>query len=152
MGTETQGKITIRRGESRDAQAIYRIGTLCFTDAWREETVAHDLEQPLSRYWVAEVDGQVAAFACFWFVVDELQLVNIGVEPSRRRLGIAENLLRCGMEEAKKCGLTHMSLEVRTGNLPAQHLYKKYGLEIASLRKGAYEHPKEDGYIMTRTL
>ena len=69
MGTETQGKIIIRRGEARDAQAIYRIGTLCFTDAWREETVAHDLAQPLSRYWVAEVNHQVAAFACFWFVV-----------------------------------------------------------------------------------
>ena len=152
MGTETQGKIIIRRGEARDAQAIYRIGTLCFTDAWREETVAHDLAQPLSRYWVAEVNHQVAAFACFWFVVDELQLVNIGVEPAMRRMGIAERLLRSGMEEAKKCGLAHMSLEVRIGNLPAQHLYKKYGLEIASLRKGAYEHPAEDGYIMTRTL
>ena len=90
MGTETQGKIIIRRGEARDAQAIYRIGTLCFTDAWREETVAHDLAQSLSRYWVAEVNHQVAAFACFWFVVDELQLVNIGVEPAMRRMGIAE--------------------------------------------------------------
>ena len=76
MGTETQGKIIDPPGEARDAQAIYRIGTLCFTDAWREETVAHDLAQPLSRYWVAEVNHQVAAFACFWFVVDELQLVN----------------------------------------------------------------------------
>ena len=84
--------------------------------------------------------------------MDELQLVNIGVEPAMRRMGIAERLLRSGMEEAKKCGLTHMSLEVRIGNLLAQHLYKKYGLEIASLRKGAYEHPAEDGYIMTRTL
>ena len=77
MGTETQGKIIIRRGEARDAKAIYRIGTLCFTDAWREETVAHDLAQPLSRYWVAEVNHQVAAFACFWFIVDELQLIYI---------------------------------------------------------------------------
>ena len=95
MGTETQGKIIIRRGEARDAQAIYRIGTLCFTDAWREETVAHDLAQPLSRYWVAEGQSSGGGLSLlFRFVVDELQLVNIGVEPAMRRMGIAERLLR----------------------------------------------------------
>ena len=43
-------------------------------------------------------------------------------------------------------------LEVRVTNLPAQALYRKYGLKVVSLRKNVYSSPMEDGYIMTCKL
>ena len=39
-------------------------------------------------------------------------------------------------------------LEVRTSNEKAQNLYRKYGFKVLGLRKGVYDLPKEDGYIM----
>ena len=112
----------------------------------------HDLEQPLSHYWVAESEQQVIAFACFWFVVDELQLVNIAVEEPFRRQGIAKKLLDAGIKEAKEYEIKTMFLEVRVSNEPAQIFYKKQGLSIVALRKDVYQLPKEDGYIMTKVL
>lgn len=152
MGETTRESVIIRPATRADANFIYHIGTHCFTDAWKKETVMHDLEQPLSHYWVAESDQQVIAFACFWLVVDELQLVNIAVEAPFRRQGIAKKLLDAGIKEAKEYEIKTMFLEVRVSNEPAQIFYKKQGLSIVALRKDVYQFPKEDGYIMTKVL
>lgn len=152
MGKETRKEFLIREGLLEDAEAIYEIGRKCFTDAWRKETVAHDLRQPLSRYLVAEIENEVVAFACFWFVADEAQLVNVGVHPDFRRLGIAKELIQKGIEKGLEEAMETLYLEVRVSNLPAQTLYKKLGLEILTRRKEVYDLPKEDGFIMSGKL
>lgn len=152
MGTETSGEINIREAGPADARTVYEIGRLCFSDAWREETVRADMERPHSLYFAAEKDGEMLGYACFWFIADESQLVNIGVRPEARRQGAAEALLERGMEAARERAMASMYLEVRVSNLPAQALYRKYGFAVQALRKGVYDLPREDGYIMARTL
>lgn len=149
MGTETPGsKITIREATAHDVHAIYEIGTECFSDAWREETVRNDLKRDGALYLIAERDKEILGYACYWYVLDEAQLVNIGVTPQARRRGIADQLVTEGLAIAKEKGMTSMYLEVRVSNLPAQALYRKYGFTVKALRKQVYELPVEDGYIM----
>ena len=145
---ETAQEVLIEKADRADASAIYEIGKLCFSDAWREETVFHDMEGPQSEYFIAKVDGKVAGYGCFWFVLDEGQLVNIGVHPEFRRLGIGARLLEAGLAECRKRAMKTLFLEVRTSNEKAQNLYRKYGFKVLGLRKGVYDLPKEDGYIM----
>ena len=152
MGTETSGEPLIREAAAKDAHAIYEIGTKCFTDAWHEETVAADLSKPHSAYLVAEKNGAVVGYACSWYVVDEAQLVNIGVSKKERRRGIADSLMKALLAEAKARGMVSIYLEVRTSNVAAQALYRKYGFTVKALRKGVYDLPKEDGFIMGRPL
>ena len=152
MGTETSGEPLIREAAAKDAHAIYEIGTECFTDAWHEETVAADLSKPHSAYLVAEKNGAVVGYACSWYVVDEAQLVNIGVSKKERRRGMADLLMKALLAEAKTRGMASMYLEVRTSNVAAQALYRKYGFTVKALRKGVYDLPKEDGFIMGRPL
>lgn len=148
MGETTQ-QILIRQGRTSDTDRIYEIGTLCFTDVWRRETVTHDLEDNHSSWYiVAEVDGQVVGYGCFWFVADEGQLVNIGVDPAFRRRKLGELLLQKGIEEAKQREMKTMFLEVRVSNTPAQKMYEKFGFQNLGLRKKVYELPVEDGYVM----
>ena len=129
MGETTQ-QVLIREANSSDIDRIYEIGTLCFTDAWRKETVAHDLEDNHSSWYiVAEVDGNVVGYGCFWFVADEGQLVNIGVHPSFRRRKLGELLLQKGIEEAQNRQMKTMFLEVRVSNTPAQQMYEKFGFQ-----------------------
>ena len=55
---KTAREILIREAEEKDVSAIYDIGCLCFSDAWRRETVHHDLmENEHSFYLVVEEDG-----------------------------------------------------------------------------------------------
>ena len=152
MGTETSGEPLIREAAAKDAHAIYEIGTECFTDAWHEETVAADLSKPHSAYLVAVKEGAVVGYACSWYVVDEAQLVNIGVSKKERRRGIADSLMKALLAEAKTRGMASIYLEVRTSNVAAQALYRKYGFTVKALRKGVYDLPKEDGFIMGRPL
>lgn len=145
---ETAREILIEKADIPYVHDIYEIGKLCFSDAWREETVLHDMEGPQSEYFIAKVDGKVAGYGCFWFVLDEGQLVNIGVRPEFRRLGIGALILEAGLAECRKRAMKTLFLEVRTSNEKAQNLYKKYGFKVLGLRKGVYDLPKEDGYIM----
>ena len=145
---ETAREILIERADTPHVHDIFEIGKLCFSDAWREETVFHDMEGPQSEYFIAKVDGKVAGYGCFWFVLDEGQLVNIGVHPEFRRLGIGARLLEAGLAECRKRAMKTLFLEVRTSNEKAQNLYRKYGFKVLGLRKGVYDLPKEDGYIM----
>ena len=92
---KTAREILIREAAEKDVSAIYDIGCLCFSDAWRRETVHHDLmENEHSFYLVAEEDGFITGYGCFWFIAGEAQLVNIGVRPCCRRQGIAPYI--CG--------------------------------------------------------
>ena len=142
-------KILIRQANCKDADAIYQIGKVCFTDAWRKETVIHDLtENQSSWYLVAEVEGRVIGYGCFWFVSDEGQLVNIGVHPDLRKQGWGEAILMQGIQEAKHRKMRNLFLEVRVSNQSAQSLYHKLGFQNLGLRKSIYDLPLEDGYVM----
>lgn len=150
---KTAREILIREAEEKDVDAIYDIGHLCFSDAWRRETVRHDLmENEHSFYLVAEEDGFITGYGCFWFIADEGQLVNIGVRPENRRQGIARLLLQKGIEEARKRNMLTMFLEVRVSNLSAQKMYETFGFKNLGLRKNVYDLPIEDGYVMERAL
>lgn len=150
---KTAREILIREAEEKDVSAIYDIGCLCFSDAWRKETVHHDLmENEHSFYLVAEEDGFITGYGCFWFIAGEAQLVNIGVRPCCRRQGIGRMLLQKGIEEARSHGMQTMFLEVRVSNLSAQKMYETFGFKNLGLRKKVYELPIEDGYVMERAL
>ena len=142
----------VRRASASDGAAVYAIGKRCFSDAWLEETVVRDMALPHSLYFVAEQDGRPVGYACYWFVADEAQLVNIGVMPEARRRGIASRLVEAGISAARHRGMVTMFLEVRMSNVSAQALYRRYGFAVISLRRGVYEQPREDGYIMARSL
>lgn len=149
---ETAQTILIREAQEADVEPIYEIGKLCFSDAWRKETVANDMEGFQSQYFVAEKEGQVVGYGCFWFVADEGQLVNIGVHPAQRRQGIGEAILTRGLAEAKKRGMKTLFLEVRVSNTSAQAMYEKFGFKNLGVRKKVYELPIEDGYVMEIAL
>ena len=49
---------------------------------------------------------------------------------------------------AKEKNIQQVVLEVRVSNQPAIHLYEKYGFIHCGIRKGFYDFPKEDAYVM----
>lgn len=79
---------------------------------------------------------------------DDWHIMNIAVDPTARRRGLATALLeelfaRAGRDRA-------YTLEVRTSNDPAIALYERFGFRPAGLRKRYYQDTGEDALIMWR--
>ena len=129
---------------------VAQLEKLCFSDPWSENSVALELENPLSLWLVAEMDGAVAGYVGSQTVIDETDMMNIAVHPDHRRQGIAAALIEALIEELKGKGSHCLTLEVRASNESARSLYEKLGFQQAGIRKNYYRNPKEDAIILRK--
>ena len=109
-------------------------------------------ESPRLCTMCAPDEPRVVAFATVFFAPDEGQIVNVATHPDHRRLGAGRLLMEAIETDARRRGFTLLSLEVRVSNDPAIGLYKRYGFEVAGVRKGFYTAPREDAYVMLKNL
>lgn len=144
--------LVIRRMTLADVPVVHEIDVLSFSLPWPERSFRFEVaENPVSRGWVAEVDGRIAAMLVQWFIVDEVHIATIATHPDFRRQGIGEKLMIAALVAARAEGATRAFLEVRAGNLDAQALYKKYGFIVDGVRPGYYKDNDEDAILMSLT-
>ena len=137
----------IPMNESHVAQ-VAALEKQCFSDPWSENSVASELENPLSLWLIAEEDGAVCGYVGSQTVLDETDMMNIAVHPDCRRKGIAAALIAELVSRLKARGSRILRLEVRESNLPAIALYKAMGFTQLGLRKNYYRNPKENALIL----
>jgi ribosomal-protein-alanine N-acetyltransferase len=85
----------------------------------------------------------------YTIAADELQIINVYVQPEYRRQGLAEKALR---ELFRENRLNNAYLEVRVSNQAALNLYKKLDFRQTGLRKGYYNDPPEDAALLRKEL
>lgn len=137
----------IEKAAAGHVPAIAALEARCFPeDPWPAETIQYKLDE----FLVALEEGELLGYLCLSSVLDEGSLDNIAVAPEQRRRGIAEALLTAAEEDARRRALAFITLEVRAGNEAAIRLYEKHGYARVGLRRGYYEHPREDAILMTR--
>ena len=123
----------------------------CFGEsAWTMESLRSQLDKSDSRCTVAVEGDTVIGFLAFEQVLDEGSIVEVAVHPDYRRRGIAKALITSAINSAE--GLHTVFLEVRESNVPAVKLYESFGFERIAVRKGYYDHPKEDAVIMKKVF
>lgn len=110
---------------------------------WRRSTLGRD---------AVESDGHsrypVVGYAGLWLMVDEAHVTTIGVHPAHRGQGAGELLFLALTDLAVELHALRITLEVRVSNGGAQALYRKFGLDVAGLRRRYYSDNGEDAYIM----
>ena len=74
----------------------------------------------------------------------------MAVDPSRRRQGVAAQLLQVFDDFAKGNRLAFLTLEVRPSNAAAIALYRGFGFREVGRRRNYYDLPKEDALILTK--
>jgi ribosomal-protein-alanine N-acetyltransferase len=140
----------IRRMLLEDVPAVHEIDTLSFSLPWAERSFRFELtENPVSRGWVAEMDGRIAAMLVLWFIIDEAHIATIAVHPDYRRQGIGEKVLLHALLAVQDEGARRVFLEVRAGNAVAQAMYKKYGFVADGIRPRYYKDNNEDAVLMS---
>ncbi|MCH7563488.1 MAG: ribosomal protein S18-alanine N-acetyltransferase [Gemmatimonadetes bacterium] len=136
-----------------DIPEVARIEVDTFSTPWRETTFQSLLERPGVEMWIAEhLPGIIAAYAVLWCIHDEGELANLSVRPALQRRGIGAELLDCVLGVAKERGIKSVYLEVRTSNEAAQTLYTGREFHKVGVRRGYYDHPKEDAWIFVKRL
>lgn len=108
-----------------------------FGEAWSAQQCLGILDLPGVWLIIAWWDGAPAGFALTRMILDEAELLLIGVVPEHRRRGIAQSLLDATMETARAKGVRHLHLEVRQGNC-AIELYNRNGFHQVGRRRDYY--------------
>lgn len=122
----------------------------CFPDPWGEIALRGQLSAPTGVSLVAERDGQVIGALFLSFLPPEGEVYRVAVLPAARRGGVGDALITAGLAAARLAGVSHMFLDVREGNLPAQKLYEKHGFSVIGRRARYYRAPREDAVLMER--
>ena len=129
---------------------IAQLEKICFSDPWSERSIAYELTNTLSAWFVAVEDGVVLGYVGSQAVLDEADMMNIAVSPEARRRGIAQGLVEVLVAVLKEKEVRCLTLEVRASNDPAITLYHKLGFTQVGRRPNYYRNPKEDALILRK--
>ncbi len=138
----------IRKMREEDLQEVCRIEQQTFSDPWSEEDFRSSLNGANNGYLVAETNGIITGYCGYWGIAGEGYIYNVAVKEEYRKQGIGLLMLKILLEESKSRGIGSLTLEVRSSNSAAIHLYEALGFEKAGTRKDFYSKPKEDAVIM----
>jgi len=133
-----------------DLDQVVAIDQASFSLPWPSRSFHYELtDNPLSRCWVADLGGRVAAMVVIWFILDEIHVATIATHADFRRQGIGKNLLLHALSSAREEGALTAFLEVRASNFAAIEMYRQFGFIESGRRAGYYKDNHEDAILMT---
>lgn len=143
-GTEIQ----IDHMQKKDAAEVAAIEKQIFSMPWSENGFLTSLQSEDTLYLVARRQNRIVGYCGLLQSFEEADITNVAVAPKERGRGIAFAMLTSLMTLGKERGIERFTLEVRSGNAAAIHLYEKLGFASVGVRKNFYDKPKEDAVIM----
>jgi [ribosomal protein S18]-alanine N-acetyltransferase len=139
----------IRPAAATDLDALVALDQVCFGDsAWSKDSWAGEFARLTGDRVVLVADeGEAVGYVVLLVPEareDPVELLRIAVAPDVRRTGVGAQLLT---EALRRCAGRTVLLEVAAGNESAGALYRGFGFEEISRRRGYYAGG-EDAVIM----
>ena len=137
--------IDIQEMSLNDLEKIKDILISDFDDFWNYNILKEELESSNSKYIIAKTnDGEIIGFAGIKIILDNADIMNIVVKKSWRKQGVGNLLLSNLISICKISNLSSLSLEVSENNLPAIHLYEKFGFKQISVSPSVLQSINSD--------
>jgi [ribosomal protein S18]-alanine N-acetyltransferase len=150
--------IDVSVGNGQDVAAIMPVMNDAFDpdfgEAWTAAQCLSTLAMPGAQLLIANSDGVPVGFALSRGVIDEEELLLIGVLQSARRRGVGQRLIAKLNQSCAQLGRTIVFLEVREGN-NAHAFYSSMGFKPIGRRIGYYrsiDGRKHDSITMALAL
>ena len=141
-----QGGVAVRSLVYSDLPAVLAIERRAFTTPWSLAMFVLELSKPSGICLAASDEhGMVGYLVCSRYA-DMWHLMNVAVDPRRRRQRVATRLIEQLFEEAGSGA--RFTLEVRTSNQGAIAMYERFGFRAAGHRRRYYHDNGEDAVIM----
>jgi [ribosomal protein S18]-alanine N-acetyltransferase len=139
--------LRIRRLAYSDLPAVISIERRSFGTPWSLAMFVLELSKPAGICLaILDADERLIGYLVCSRYDDVWHLMNVAIEPDRRREGIATELIEHLFDEAG--GGERFTLEVRISNRSAIAMYERFGFRSAGLRRRYYHDNGEDALIM----
>ena len=133
-----------------DLPQVIAIERRAFPTPWSLAMFVLELSKPSGICLAAQVDGGMVGYLVCSRYDTVWHLMNVAVDPTMQRRGIASALLDRLFELGDRPSEQY-TLEVRTSNDAAIKLYERFGFRAAGRRRAYYHDNREDALIMWRT-
>jgi ribosomal-protein-alanine N-acetyltransferase len=149
--SEASVRVTIRRMSFADLPQVISIERRAFTTPWSLAMFVLELSKSAGVCLAAAQgpDGPLLGYLVCSRYDTVWHLMNIAVDPMRRRAGVGWALLEAMIERAGS--EQPFTLEVRESNIAAITLYERMHFQLAGRRPRYYRDNGEDALIMWRT-
>jgi ribosomal-protein-alanine N-acetyltransferase len=141
--------VEIRRLTYADLPQVVAIERRAFTTPWSLAMFVLELSKPSGVCLAAAVETELAGYIVCSRYDTVWHVMNVAVDPDRRRRGIATALISALLDRIGEDA--QITLEVRRSNTGALALYGRFGFRSAGLRPRYYADNGEDAVIMWRT-
>ena len=138
----------VRAATAEEWEEAARLQQLTNPSAWTAAQWMSARESTTNTLWLTLRGAEAVAFLLESTVLDELEVLDMGVSGAHRRQGLAAQLLLEVLDSARTRDVRSVHLEVRVGNEPARRLYESVGMRQSGLRRAYYRNPVEDAVLM----
>jgi ribosomal-protein-alanine N-acetyltransferase len=136
-----------------DIESVISLEQAVYPYPWSEQ-IFRDCLRVGYDCWVVEAGSGVAGYGIMSMGAGECHILNLCIDPARRRRGAGRALMSMLLSRARRAGILHAFLEVRPSNDPAIALYEGMGFERIGLRRGYYQAAggREDAVVYRKAL
>ena len=144
--SELTQEVQVRRLAYSDLPAVIAIERRSFPTPWSLAMFVLELSKPAGICLAASAGQDLLGYVICSRYDQVWHLMNIAVAPEHRGTGIAGQLMRRLLEEARS--ELPFTLEVRVSNRRAIGMYERFGFRSAGVRPRYYHDNGEDALIM----
>lgn len=140
----------IRPACINDLPSLLELENECFLLPWKEKDILYELnDNPVNYMYVLEDNGYVVGFIDFWITFDSATIAQIGIRKNYRGRHLANILMQEMIDDCYAKKVLNITLEVRTSNIKAINLYKKFNFKEIVIKPYYYDNG-EDALYMVR--
>jgi ribosomal-protein-alanine N-acetyltransferase len=146
-----------------DVATVQEIEREIFATPWPRNAYYRELASRASAHYVVlrqegveaparlqgpDYDPTIIGYGGMWRMYDEAHVTTIGVRRDLHHHGYGRVLFAGLVQAAYDMGAKWITLEVRTTNDNAMHMYEGFGFKVIGRRKGYYTDNGEDAIVM----
>ena len=144
--------IVIEELDENNVLSIQDIQKNCNEPVWEASLLFHLLERGSGFGYVLRYKNSCAGYILLRLLVNEVEVLSLGVLKPKRRQGIASKLFYKFEESIAKKNIKRIILEVKVENYPAICFYEFLGLKKIKVLKDYYKTDRgyEDGLLLSK--